>query len=231
MPLINRLLVFSFALGLATAGSAAADNNLPRYRQIHFQVESRRAVDNDRMQATLAVTAEDDKAARLADRINRTMDWALKMAKARSNIEVRSGGYLTQPVYDKDRIQRWRGTQELILQGADFTGLGELIGQLQERLRVTSIDFSVSSKRRAAVEDELIVQALDAFKRRAELVRKNLAAKGYRIVDISINTGGGQPVPIMMRAASLESASLTPPALEAGTRTLRVSVSGVIELE
>jgi predicted secreted protein len=159
------------------------------------------------------------------------MDAALKTAKARAMVEARSGSYRTYPVYNKERIQRWRATQELLLEGSDFAELGSLIGQLQERLQVTSLNFSVSPVRRAAVEDELIAQALDAFKQRAELVRKQLASKGYRIVDVTINTGGGQPVPIMMRAAAMEAASVTPPALEAGTSTLSVNVGGVIELQ
>lgn len=231
MPLPAGLLITAFIMGLSVANPAVAAEGVPRYNQIHFQVERSQPVDNDLMRATLGVTAEDDNAASLADHINHTMDWALKTAKAHANIEVRTGGYRTYPVYNKEKIQRWRGTQELILEGADFAALGALIGQLQQRLQVTALVFSVSPARRAAVEDELIVRALDAFKRRAELVRKNLAAKGYRIVDVSINTGGGQPAPITMRAASLESKSLAPPALEAGTSVLSVSVSGVIELQ
>jgi predicted secreted protein len=183
------------------------------------------------MQAVLSLTAEDDSAARLADQINRSMDTALKTAKARAKVEVRSGSYRTYPVYNKEKIQRWRATQELLLDSSDFAELGGLIGQLQERLQVTSMNFSVSPARRAAVEDELIAQALDAFKQRAELVRKQLAAKAYRIVDVSINAGGAQPVPMMMRATAMEAASVAPPALEAGTSILTVSVSGVIELQ
>lgn len=229
MPRFARLLLAPFIFALA-AGYATAADEAPRYNQIHFQVERSRPVDNDRMQAALGITAESDNAARLADEINRTMDWALKLAKARAKIDVRSGGYRTHPVYDKDKIQRWRAAQELILEGADFAELGSLIGQLQERLQVTSINFSVSPARRAAVEDELIAQALDAFKQRAELVRKQLAAKGYRLVDASINTGGGQPVPLL-RAAVMEAAAVAPPAVEAGTSILSVSVGGVIELQ
>lgn len=227
---LRLLLVVPFLLAFVTGPAMAADD-VPRYNQIHFQVERSRPVDNDRMQAVLNLTAEDDNAARLADQINRSMDAALKTAKARAKIEVRTGSYRTYPVYNKEKIQRWRATQELILEGADFTELGSLIGQLQERLQVASMNFSVSPARRAAVEDELIAQALDAFRQRAELVRRQLAAKGYRIVDVSINTGGGQPVPIMMRAAAMEAASVAPPAVEAGTSTLTVSVSGVIELQ
>jgi len=231
MPLFARLMVISLILGLAAANHATAADEAARYNQVHFQVERSRPVENDRMQAVLSLTAEDDNAARLADHINRSMDAALKTTKSRAKVEARSGSYRTYPVYNKEKIQRWRATQELLLEGSDFAELGSLIGQLQERLQVTSLNFSVSPARRAAVEDELIVQALDAFKQRAELVRKQLASKGYRIVDVSINTGGGQPVPIVMRATAMEAASVAPPALEAGTSTLTLSVGGVIELQ
>ena len=232
MPRFVHLIIAAFVLALAVTNPAAAAGEAPRYNQIHFQVERSRPVDNDRMHAVLSLTAEDDNAARLADQINRTMDGALKTAKARPKIEVRTGSYQTYPVYDKNKIRRWRATQELLLEGSDFAELGNLIGQLQERLQVGSIHFSVSPARRAAVEDELIAQALDAFKQRAELVRKQLAAKGYRIVDASINTGGGQPVPLM-RGMAMEATekSVAPPAIEAGTSILSVSVGGVIELQ
>lgn len=223
-------LVF-FALTLFPAAAIAADE-APRYNRIHFQVERSRPVDNDRMHAVLSLTAEDDNAARLADHINRNMDWAIKTARAKPGIEVRSGGYRTHPVYDKNKIRRWRATQELMLEGADFAGLGGLIGQLQERLQVNAINFSVSPARRAAVEDELIAQALTAFKQRAELVRKQFATKGWRLVNLSINAGGGQPVP-MMRGLAMEAmaSSVAPPAVEAGTSILSLSVDGAIELQ
>ena len=230
MKQLTRLPIAAFILIAVTANQATAADEAARYNQIHFQVERSRPVENDRMQAVLSVTAEDDNAARLADQINRGMDTALKTAKARVKVEVRTGSYRTYPVYNKEKIQHWRATQELLLESPDFAELGNLIGQLQERLQVASINFSVSSARRAAVEDELIAQALDAFKQRAELVRKQLAAKGYRIVDVSLNTGGGQPVPIM-RSLAMEATSVAPPAVEAGTSTLSVNVGGIIELQ
>ena len=230
MSWFARLLAGSLILGLAAFNQTATAADTPRYNQIHFQVERSGSVENDRMQALLSVTAEDDNAAWLADRINRVMDAALKTAKTHARIEVRTGSYRTFPVYNKEKIQRWRATQELQLEGSDFAELGGLIGQLQEQLQVASINFSVSSAKRVTVEDELIAQTLDAFKKRAELVRKQLAARSYRIVDISINSGGGQPVP-MMRGLAMEASSVAPPALEAGTSTVTVSVGGVVELQ
>ena len=181
MPRFIYLIITAFVLALSMTGPINAAEEALRYNQVHFQVERTRAVDNDRMQAVLSTTAEDDNTARLADQINKTMDWALKAAKTKTKIEVRTGGYRTHPVYDKDKIRRWRATQELIIEGSDFAELGGLIGQLQERLQVTSINFSVSAEKRRAVEDDLIAQSLEAYKQRAELVRKQLAAKSYQI--------------------------------------------------
>ena len=225
------LLGLLFSL-VASNGTGAADL-APRYNQIHFQVERSRPVENDRMQATLSITAENANAARLADQIKRTMDWAINTAKTRNTVERRSGGYQTYPIYEKDRVQGWRATQELLLEGPDFAQMGELIGKLQERLQVTAITFSVSRERRATIEDELIAKALEAFKQRADLVRRQLAGKDYRIMDVSINPDGIAPAPrpMMRNTASMETASAAAPAVQAGTSTISVSVSGTIELQ
>ena len=232
MSIAHRwLLVLPFAF--AATNLAVAADEAPRYNQIQFQVERSRPVENDRMQATLSITAEDPSAARLADQINRTMDWAIATAKTRNKVEHRSGGYQTYPIYEKDKVQGWRATQELLLEGPDFTQMGELIGKLQERLQVNAITFSVSPERRATVEDELIANALEAFKQRADLVRKQLAAKEYRIVNVSINHDGTAPIPKPMMRSSviMETASVAAPAVQAGTSILSVSVSAVIELQ
>ncbi len=73
---------------------------------------------------------------------------------------MRSGSCRTQAVYDREKIHRWRAIQELLLEGADFAGLGGLVGQLQERLQVTAIHFPVSTERTRVVDDALISQAL-----------------------------------------------------------------------
>jgi predicted secreted protein len=227
-----RLLLAVPIIGLAATDHTMAADDAARYNQIHFQVERSRPVENDRMQAVLSVTVEDENAVRLADQINRTTAWALQTAKAQRKVEIRTASYQTYPVYDKNKIRRWRGTQELVLEGSDFAALGNLIGQLQERLQVTAINFSLSAAQRAAAEDEMITQALEAFKQRADLVRKQLVAKGYRIVDVFIDTGAGQPVSIVRRATAMAtSEAVAPPAVEGGTSTLTVTVRGVIELQ
>jgi predicted secreted protein len=213
------------------AGTAGADGE-DSLRRVSFAVESGQDVANDWLRASLAVTDEDPDPAALADRINRTMEWALARAKQEKRVRVQSGGYSTQPVYEERRIRRWRASQQLWIEGADFDAATALLGELQSRLQLQSLDFSVSPEQRRKVEDALIEEALGAFKARAELVRHTLGASGYEIVELGIVTPSGAPPPrpMMMRAMA-ESSAAAPPAVEAGTSRLHVGVNATIELE
>jgi predicted secreted protein len=94
------------------------------------------------------------------------------------------------------------------------------------------MNFSLFPQTRTVVEDQLIFSALNKFKDRANLVKENLNASGYRIVDISIHTSGGAPRPVpMMRARAAQMESVAAPAVSGGETNVKVTVSGVIELE
>jgi predicted secreted protein len=211
--------------------AAAAEGDL-HYNQIRFQAAVSESVANDRMRAVLAVQDEDSDAAQLADRINKAMTWALQQSKGQKGVEVRSGGYSTQPVYNKSALTGWRATQELILEGGDFSQISRLIGVLQQRLQLTMVSFNIAPRTRAAVEGRLIDQALDSFKQRAEQVRKNIGTPGYRIVELNIMTEGApvQPYPVM-RAEMASMKDVAAPSFEGGDSEVRISVHGTIQLQ
>ncbi len=201
----------------ATGAHAQEDRS---NRRVGFSVERSSEVANDWVTAVLSVSHEDPSAAEVAARINRDMTWALDLAKKKSSARARTGGYSTLPVHDPKRgsIRLWRGSQELVLESSDASALTGLVGELQERLQVQSFGFSVSPERRRKVEEELVVEALEAFQARAELVRKTFGASGYRLVEVHVGTGGGGPPPVrpMMRALG-DQGEMMPPAVEGGT--------------
>jgi predicted secreted protein len=216
----------------ALAGSARANDAPDPMNRVSFQVESSRFVTNDRIQAVVGITDEDTDSARLAGRINSVMAKALADAKASPEVRVKSGGYSTHPIHEDGKIRRWRASQDLILESADVAAVTALLGQLQAELQLRSIDFSISPERRRAVEDELIAEALSAFKARADIVRQNLGAADYELVHVSIDSqGGAQPRPMLMEMRAMSAAKVAPPALEGGTSQLSVHVNGTIELE
>jgi predicted secreted protein len=214
---------------LAISAKVQADGDL-RYNQVRLQAEQSEAVSNDTMHVTLRTFAESRDPADLASTINRDMDWALQVAKGVKGVEVSTGGYQTYPVHKDNVIKSWRGQQDLMLEGLDHEALGRLVGQLQEKLQVRSMQFSVSDERRRAVENRLIARTLDAFRERAGIVGGSLEAKGYRIVELNINTSRHQPpMPYQARMAAMEAAA--PVVTEAGDSDIRVSINGTVELQ
>lgn len=200
--------------------------------RVSFRVEAGREVQNDQVSAVLQASAEDRDAAKLADEINSAMHWALQQAKAVKGVKPQSGNYRTYPVYDNSKIVRWRGVQELHLESRDVAALSDLLGTLQARLQMQSMQFSVSMSVRDTVEDELIAEALAAFRKRASLISGSLKASGYELLDVNINSAGHPPViPMRMESrARVSAASVAPPAVEQGSSRISVQVSGAIRL-
>jgi predicted secreted protein len=219
------------ALALVFAGAAAAQPFAPDPKnRATFSVERTRDVANDWVTAVVGTSDEDSDAARLADRVNKKMNEALAIAKQAKGVEVKSGGYATQPVHDKDgKIARWAASQDLYLEGSDVEAVSALVGKLQGKLLLRSIAFSVSPESRRKAEDGLIGEALTAFQERAKRISAGLGARDYGVVSVSIQTpGGGGPVPMMMRA---EMSKVAAPSFESGQSTLSVRVDATIELE
>lgn len=228
---IIKYLISGLILGIWMV-SAAAELPAPN-DQVSFQVEVDQEIDNDRVNVVMKAYDENTDPAALAEQINKTMTWGLAAAKKVAGIKVRTGGYQTYPAYsDKNKIKRWRGQQELLLEAREAGKLSKLLGALQSRLQMQSMQFSVSPQARRSAQDSLIEQALQAFQKRAELVSKSLAAAGYEIMTVSVQTGGHTfPVPVRMESVrSMAKASVRSPAVEAGTSRVRVQVSGTIHL-
>lgn len=229
--MMSAVLVAGAAMLLGCFMMPAQADSDSHYDRIQFRATERESVSNDTMHVTLVASGDSSDPAKLAARINEAMSWALGIAKGYAGVTVGTGNYQTYPVYEKTDIKRWRARQNLELQGKDSRLMGQLVGKLQARLQVQSMSFSVSDAKRNGIENRLITQALDAFKKRADLVVNNLRATGYRVVDISINTSSPRPptpYPVGMMAA--QSKSESPVAVEAGESEIGVTVSGTIEL-
>jgi predicted secreted protein len=200
------------------------------FNLVSLNAEAEREVPNDLLTATLAAEAEGADPAQLADSVNRAMQRALSAALAVKSVKAQSGAYQTIPVYDKNRVARWRVRQELRLESADFAAATELIGKLQASLMVTGLSLSVSAEARRKAENALIAEALAAFEERARVVRDAMKAKGYRVRDLHVSPGGSPPRPMLaMAARTLQEAA--PPAVEPGSTRLLITVSGTIQLQ
>jgi len=211
--------------------AAGAQSPETLFNLVSLNAQAEREIPNDLLIAVLAAEAEGTDPVPLADGVNRTMQRALAAALAYKTVKAQSAGYQTVPVYDKNRVARWRVRQELRLESADFAAATELIGKLQANLTVAGLNLSVSGEARRRAENGLIAEAIAAFEERARVVRDAMKAKSYRVRDLQVSPGGAPPRPMFaMAARALSSESLAQPAVEPGSTRILVSVSGTIQL-
>jgi predicted secreted protein len=205
------------------------------YHQVALNAEASREIDNDLLTATLFVEQSDQDPARLADQVNRKLNAALALGKNYKTVTLRSGNRVTYPLYVKNRSDGWRTRAELVLESRDFVAAGKLIGELQGQLQLTGVHFAVSSEARAKAQNELIGEAIAAFRTRADLAAKGFGATSWKLVQTSIGTDDLQPMPMykgMLAAARMDAAGeVATPEMAAGASRLRVVVSGSIELQ
>lgn len=203
----------------------------PLFNQVNLQAQSESEVPNDQLRVMLAVEAEGKEAAEIAEKINKDMDWALSKTKGHDDIKTRTLSYSTYPIYDKRSVIAWRAMQQLELKSTNVAELTELVGILQARMQVKNMHFSPTKEMREKYENDLIEEAMIAFKQRVEIIKKHMDEKNVRIVNINVNTNGGYPQPVYAEARmmAMDSMAKNAPAVEAGTSKITVTVSGSVQ--
>jgi predicted secreted protein len=222
-----------FLLAVLAATSAAAHDPAITYDRVNFRVSATQEVDNDTLVSVMYHERSGQFPVAMADEVNRTISWAVGLAKQNSAIKVQTLGYRQEPLYKNRTVTGWKVRQSIRLESTDSAALSTLIGELQKRLSVASVHYTLSRDVRAEIEDLLIAKALARFKRRGELIAAELGRQDYRIVNLEVTASGGPVAPVRMRnlSAMAESSSIAPPTLEAGVQSVAVQVSGSIELE
>ena len=228
----GRLFVLALALCLPAA-AVSAERAPPRYNVVTLQADAQREVQNDLLNATLFVEVNDASAAGAANAVNRSVNEALRIAREHKNVRARSGNNQTFPVYTKaNQLQGWRGRGEIRLESRDFEAASALIGKLQSGMQLSGIQFTVAPESRRAVENELITEAIAAFKARAEIAKAALGGRGYKLQNLNVGTGRSppQPQPYMAMARAQGAPEVAAPNLEAGASVITVNANGSIEI-
>lgn len=219
--------ILAAVLFLVATYSQAEENF---YDRVSLDASATAPVANDILVGVLFAEAEGASAAAPGEKVNQDIAWALERSKSTSNIKVQTLNYNTQPVYRNQTQTGWRVRQSMRLESGDSIALSELLGELQSRLKVESISYTVSPEARETAENELIAEALAAFNTRAELIARELGRQSYKIVQINVSANRQQVPRSYARGMAMAEASMSAPALEAGEQTLEVSVSGTIEV-
>ncbi|MGO2506176.1 MAG: SIMPL domain-containing protein [Psychrobacter alimentarius] len=218
---------------LLTAMMGGAHAETTGYDQLTFQAEVKEEVQNDEVRASLYKKAQATDSKTLASTLNTTINNAMRIAKRYPSVTVSTGQQSTYPRYDKnDKIIGWTGQANIDLKSTDFAATSQLIADLQETLVMDNLTFGVSDTKKDALEQKLMTDASRAFQQQAKNLTRAWDARGYRVVNVNLNTGSNYPRPMysamVMKA---ESADAVPRQnFESGNSTISVTANGTIEL-
>lgn len=228
---MKHLSIVSAALALAALAGAAQAQDEPTYDRIDLSASASSEVENDLLIAFVFAEVEANDQADAAEEVNEAIAWAAGRARDVSGITIQTTNYNTRPVYANGRrIVGWVARQSLRLESTDAEALSELLGELQQRVAIQSINYGLSSASRDAAEEALIAEALAQFNRRANLIAGELGREGFRIVRLNVGTSGGSPGWFANLRVSEAQAQIAAPEIEAGTQMLSVSINGTVEL-
>lgn len=231
--LLNQAALATGTALLLTAMMGGAHAETTGYDQLTFQAEVKEEIQNDEVRASLYKKAQATDAKTLASTLNTTINNAMKIAKRYPSVTVSTGQQSTYPRYDKnDKIIGWTGQANIDLKSTDFAATSQLIADLQETLVMDNLTFGVSDTKKDALEQKLMTDASRAFQQQAKNLTRAWDARGYRVVNVNLNTGSNYPRPMYSAMAmKAESADAVPSQnFESGNSTISVTANGTIEL-
>jgi predicted secreted protein len=231
--LLNKAALTTGSALLLTAMMGSAHAEPTGYDQLTFQTEVKEEVQNDEVRASLYKKAQATDSKALATTLNTSINNAMKIAKRYPSVTVSTGQQRTYPRYDKDnKIIGWTGQANIDLKSTDFAATSQLIADLQETLVMENLSFGVSDTKKDALEQKLMTSASRAFQQQAKNLTSAWNARGYRVVNVNLNTGSNYPRPMYsamsMKSDSLE--SVPSQSFESGNSTISVTANGTIEL-
>ena len=230
-----RLLLVAFAATLCTAAPALAAEEAPL---LQLEASATQQVRRDQVQITLSSDVEGASQGEVSRKLNAALQKVTEQARAVPALRVSNGPYWVSPqaTFSEDdktpANKRWRGNAQLMLESADFDAAAEFARSVSDIMAVGGLNFVLSNDAREAARKQLLTQAAQAFRDKAEHAARAFGFSRYEIRTLSLD-GASAPMPKamgMMRtlaAASMEDNAMP---MEPGDATVRVSVTGAVAL-
>lgn len=224
------ILPLAFASVIASAENETAA--APAEVQFHFATQVSRTVDNDLMQAVVFSRKTGKSLPELRQGVSSSLNKVLESTKQQPSIEVQAEGVTNYANYDnKGKVDGWVAEGRISLKSKDFEAMAKVLENLGENVAISDISFSVSPEKMVALEDEMTAEAIKQFQHKAEVVRKSLNAKNYRLANVDLDTPNGanqgdylRPEAYMAKSAMAESAM----PMESGKTTVSAEAKGSI---
>lgn len=205
-------------------------------RQIHLQAAGVVEVPADWLSFVLSTTVQGADPQSVQRQLKAAVDAALteaRKAESAGQLEVRTGSFSLNPNYGRDnRISSWQGSAELVLQGRDFDRISRVAGSVRS-MTVARTEVSLSRELREQSETQALELAMAQFRSKSQQLAKGFGFTGYTLREVHVQAGPVMdgPAPVMMRMARAATVEDAPVPVEGGKTSVRVSLSGSIQLK
>jgi predicted secreted protein len=234
--LVLIILLLGTGVGINNAQAQPATKDGPPTLTLDAQAKS--LVANDEMQVIFAVERDGNDLSAMNQTVLQALAAAINDAKKVDGVRARMGTVQTNPNWTpqgKPNGWRVRGEVSLSLQNSsqNFASLGNLAGQLAQKLQLSGINFKLSDDARTAAEKQLIKNAAGAFRAKAQDAASALGYKSFDIRDVNLNNGNNiiiRQAP-MMKAMRSDSMTAAPVPSEGGDSEVTVTFSGTVILK
>lgn len=225
------------ALGAVPSVLAQVQQAVPDVsRVVNLSSSSFVEVPQDWLSLTLNTTREATDAASVQNELKVAMESALRVVREFEQgdaLQVRTGQFSLHPRYGtQGRIQGWRGTTELMLEGRDFERITRAAGRVQS-LTMAQVAFSLSRKARQQLESDVQAQAIERFRARAAEITRAFGYKEFDLREVSISSAD-ETMPMarapMMAMEMRAAASDAPVPVQPGKSSVSITVSGSIQM-
>ena len=222
------------SLAVAANTGFAADAPQPT-GVVGLQSSATAEVAKDLMTVTLNTTREGVDANTVQSGLKQALDAALAEAKRVAKpgqIDVRTGNFSLYPRYtNKGVISGWQGTSELVIEGRDMQGLGQLTGKIST-MTIARVGYGLSREVREQSEGDVTGKAIASYRAKAAEVTKQFGYSGYvvREVNVQANEQPGNIIPMMRAQTMSKMADDAALPVEAGKAVVTVTVSGTVQM-
>lgn len=205
---------------------------------LQLEASASQQVRRDKVQITLATDVEGASQGEVSRKLNAALQQVTEQARTVPALRVSNGPYWVAPQStgsDDDKTpaeKRWRGNAQLLLESSDFDAASEFTRKVSDTMAVNGLNFVLSTEAREEARKQLLAQAAQAFRDKAEHAAKAFGFSRYEIRTLSLD-GASAPMPKalgMMRTLSVANAEDSAMPMEPGDATVRVSVTGAVAL-
>jgi len=232
----SRSLMVAVAVALAAiAVPALSADTPPPQGVLGLAASASVEVTKDLLSVTFSTTREGADANLVQAQLKQALDAALAEAKKAARpgqIDVQTGNFSLYPRYAaKGGISGWQGSAELVVEGRDMAGIGQLSGRIAT-MTIAHVDFRLSREASQKVEGEVAAEAVARYRAKAAEYAKQFGYTGYAIREVNVTTGDAQPAPIRMRQSALAVAPQSEAlSVEPGKALVTATVNGTVQMK